>query len=568
MTSIASAASPSSLVPSPHYYPSQSTSQPQSNRSDPSFSSAGYVPFTNQKNDRYQQQSGYFPPPLLTPPIPSGSTGKPSTTPGSPIIAVNHYSVPHHLRTSPTSNGVSSSVPAQNQPLDLWSIGGTDSSVEQSTTQQPLSRNSPVTFLPGPGATRGAATGTGNSLIGVISSGNSSASIVATTSNVNGTWNLNATPVVTKNRSPATGTSVGGLGSGLVVKGAGESGGTLGSSTASRSTSPSSVAANLSPSKPSAGIGSGGGPAGQGEVRRSNTTLRKLRETVAAANGSGSGVTTNSAGSNGRVSPYPPAPSLASRSPTFSTSEGFVAASGSSTTAGRSVATTTRQNTNASTRSTKSALSVSTTASSSVGPSLQRSPGHTSGFRVTNFSDGEGPSASAASGGRLQTQQQQQAAARSNSSGSVGAGSSRSSFGTGLVGSNGTGTEDQQETAAAAFPQQLQRNLSNKTTDSLSSGVLDWVPSPGLPPTSSSAIVGGGTVPNGGKMNSSSNGPSGQQTAAVLASTSGSQRKRARPDTEEIKRTGRMHYEELYKFLKSHLAKGEFAFLGGSCCCS
>lgn len=31
-----------------------------------------------------------------------------------------------------------------------------------------------------------------------------------------------------------------------------------------------------------------------------------------------------------------------------------------------------------------------------------------------------------------------------------------------------------------------------------------------------------------------------------------------RPDTEEIKRVAHIHYEELFKFLKSHLAKGEF----------
>lgn len=31
-----------------------------------------------------------------------------------------------------------------------------------------------------------------------------------------------------------------------------------------------------------------------------------------------------------------------------------------------------------------------------------------------------------------------------------------------------------------------------------------------------------------------------------------------RPDTEEIKRVAHVHYEELFKFLKSHLAKGEF----------
>ncbi|KDN47169.1 hypothetical protein K437DRAFT_267943 [Tilletiaria anomala UBC 951] len=47
---------------------------------------------------------------------------------------------------------------------------------------------------------------------------------------------------------------------------------------------------------------------------------------------------------------------------------------------------------------------------------------------------------------------------------------------------------------------------------------------------------------------------------AVRLNAPNTQRRRPRPDTEEIKRTGRLHYEELLRFLRSHLAKAE---LGG-----
>lgn len=45
--------------------------------------------------------------------------------------------------------------------------------------------------------------------------------------------------------------------------------------------------------------------------------------------------------------------------------------------------------------------------------------------------------------------------------------------------------------------------------------------------------------------------------AATNASTASNGRRQRRPDTEEIKRVGRIHYQELFTFLKSHLARGE-----------
>lgn len=42
-------------------------------------------------------------------------------------------------------------------------------------------------------------------------------------------------------------------------------------------------------------------------------------------------------------------------------------------------------------------------------------------------------------------------------------------------------------------------------------------------------------------------------------SSSSTRIRHKRPDTEEIKRVAHIHYEELFKFLKSHLAKGEFS---------
>ena len=64
-------------------------------------------------------------------------------------------------------------------------------------------------------------------------------------------------------------------------------------------------------------------------------------------------------------------------------------------------------------------------------------------------------------------------------------------------------------------------------------------------------------VPNGGVAGPSYNNALGVASSSTLQPTA-SQRRRARPDTEEIKRTGRLHYEELLRFLRSHLTKAEF----------
>lgn len=74
---------------------------------------------------------------------------------------------------------------------------------------------------------------------------------------------------------------------------------------------------------------------------------------------------------------------------------------------------------------------------------------------------------------------------------------------------------------------------------------------------------GGGYQMSNGAMNGMGKGPSGMTEAASSStitpqSNINSMRRTRRPDTEEIKRVGRMHYQELFSFLKSHLAKGEY----------
>lgn len=63
-------------------------------------------------------------------------------------------------------------------------------------------------------------------------------------------------------------------------------------------------------------------------------------------------------------------------------------------------------------------------------------------------------------------------------------------------------------------------------------------------------MMGGGGASSGSSRGSGINNGGG-------ATGSGARARPRRPDTEEIKRVARVHYEELFKFLRSHLAKGE-----------
>lgn len=77
-----------------------------------------------------------------------------------------------------------------------------------------------------------------------------------------------------------------------------------------------------------------------------------------------------------------------------------------------------------------------------------------------------------------------------------------------------------------------------------------------------------GIPPNDDRMNPYQNGshngigsgPSNlqQQQPSTSSSAPPTKTRRPRPDTDEIRRTGRTHYQELLGFLKSHLAKSEY----------
>lgn len=65
-------------------------------------------------------------------------------------------------------------------------------------------------------------------------------------------------------------------------------------------------------------------------------------------------------------------------------------------------------------------------------------------------------------------------------------------------------------------------------------------------------------MPNGtGVMGNGMTQASSSSTITAQANGSNPARRPRRPDSEEIKRVGRMHYQELFQFLRTHLAKGE-----------
>lgn len=67
----------------------------------------------------------------------------------------------------------------------------------------------------------------------------------------------------------------------------------------------------------------------------------------------------------------------------------------------------------------------------------------------------------------------------------------------------------------------------------------------------SNTIPASNTVMSNGMTEASS---SSTITAQAVANNA---RRNRRPDTEELKRVGRVHYQELFHFLRTHLAKGE-----------
>lgn len=66
------------------------------------------------------------------------------------------------------------------------------------------------------------------------------------------------------------------------------------------------------------------------------------------------------------------------------------------------------------------------------------------------------------------------------------------------------------------------------------------------------SIPASNTVMSNGMTEASSSSTINAQTVANNA------RRNRRPDTEELKQVGRVHYQELFHFLRSHLAKGEY----------
>lgn len=74
------------------------------------------------------------------------------------------------------------------------------------------------------------------------------------------------------------------------------------------------------------------------------------------------------------------------------------------------------------------------------------------------------------------------------------------------------------------------------------------MPSSSYNPNAAQGATGQGLVSGAGASGSSASGSGSARVGKV---------RRPRPDTEEIKRVGRIHYQELLGFLKSHLARGE-----------
>ena len=68
----------------------------------------------------------------------------------------------------------------------------------------------------------------------------------------------------------------------------------------------------------------------------------------------------------------------------------------------------------------------------------------------------------------------------------------------------------------------------------------------------------GNGVMGNGFVGTSMTEASSSSTITGPPNANNSLRRPRRPDTEEIKRVGRMHYQELFQFLRTHLAKGEY----------
>lgn len=141
----------------------------------------------------------------------------------------------------------------------------------------------------------------------------------------------------------------------------------------------------------------------------------------------------------------------------------------------------------------------------------------------------------------------------SSSSGGAGAGGGApyvngNTNGMHMYGNNGyTQPYSQQSMAMPQSPPYgPQQSYQSMQTNRVPSGPV----SPTYGPNGASPLKGANGLRFGGDSNRGSQGNAGAATDLHRART-------RRPDTNEIRRVGRVHYEELFRFLRSHLAKGK-----------